>query len=487
MSDLSILTHSLATRERSFASWVNLGSLPNPDPVLKALGQDIATYRDLLVSPEVGGAVRRRKAAVLAMERGLDRDRASSRLAKNVEAILADLPLDDLIASLLDAPQYGYAPHEIRYSRVGSLLIPTRIEAKPQEWFVFGPQNDLRFRSKTQTRDGEELPPRKFLLPRQEPTYQNPYGFPDLSRCFWPVTFLKGGLKFWVQFLEKYGSVWPIGKLPRSATDTDRNTLLQQLVDMVRDGVAVIPDDSSIEFLESAQKSASADLYESFLLFCRSQINIALLGQNQTTEKDSTYASAKTGLLVAHEIRDGDARIVMQTMKTLIRWLVDLNWGESVPAPVWSLWEQEEVDTVQAERDQRLYAAGARFTQQYFIRAYGLSEDEVTVEPAAAPGGESPPLPTAPAQFAEPDVLADQLAIDGALTQLAEGRELPEFATALLKPLFARVQDGASGEELLGALAELYPQMDTAGLTERLARMMLVAEAWGRLSVQAES
>ena len=34
---------------------------------------------------------------------------------------------------------------------------------------------------------------------------------------------------------------------------------------------------------------------------------------------------------------------------------------------------------------------------------------------------------------------------------------------------------------LLGMLAELYPEMDAEGLTERLARAIFVANLWGRL------
>ncbi len=42
-------------------------------------------------------------------------------------------------------------------------------------------------------------------------------------------------------------------------------------------------------------------------------------------------------------------------------------------------------------------------------------------------------------------------------------------------------KNGVNPTELLGELAELYPQMNTDDLQERLARILFVANIWGRL------
>jgi hypothetical protein len=150
----------------------------------------------------------------------------------------------------------------------------------------------------------------RFIVARQDATYANPYGFPDLSMCFWPATFMRGGLKFWVQFTEKYGSPWVIGKHPRGANDEETDLLLDSLEAMVQDAVAAIPDDASVQIIEAAGKAGSADVYRQLLEYCRSEINVAMLGQNQTTEKDSNRANATAGAEVTHDIRDGAAGIV---------------------------------------------------------------------------------------------------------------------------------------------------------------------------------
>ena len=461
------LTEHIATRGRSI-DFYSLGMyLPNPDPVLKALGKDIKVYRELRADAHVGGCIRRRKAAVKALEWGIDREKAKSRVARTVEAIFADLDLSRIITEMLDAVLYGYQPMEVMWGRVGGLWAPVDVVGKPADWFVYDDANQLRMRTRQNSIQGEELPPRKFLVPRQDASYDNPYGFADLSMCFWPTTFKKGGLKFWVQFTEKYGAPWVIGKHPRSASDAETNLLLDRLEEMVQDAVAVIPDDSSIEIKEAAGKSGSTEVYESLVHFCRSEVSIALLGQNQTTEATANRASAQAGLEVTRDIRDGDKSIVQEALNQLIRWVCEVNFNDA-ERPVFGMWEQQEVDKALAERDEKLMRAGAKLTQAYFRRAYSLQDGDLA---EVAP---------APADFAEEELAPDQDALDAAMDALSADA-LHADMQPLLEPLLKKVAAGARPDELLGMLAELYPQIDTAGLQERLARMIFVAKLWGRL------
>lgn len=467
------LSDQIATRGRSI-DFQALGMyLPNPDPVLKKLGSDIRVYRELRADAHVGGCIRRRKAAVKALEWGIDREKSKSRIAKLIESVFADLNMNRILSEMLDAALYGYQPMEVIWGKVGSFIVPVDIVGKPPEWFVFDQENQLRFRTRQNMIEGEELPPRKFLIPRQDPSYDNPYGFPDLSMCFWPVTFKKGGLKFWVTFTEKFGTPWLVGKHPRGTSDAEADKLLDRLEAMVQDAVAVIPDDSSVEIMDAAGKANSGEQYERLLMFCRSEVSIALLGQNQTTEANSNRASATAGLEVTQDIRDGDAAIVTSAMNELIRWVCDLNFAD--PArPVFSMWEQEEVDKVLAERDEKLVRAGAKFTPAYFKRAYSLQDGDLEEAPPPPAGGTADPA------FAEGESFPDQEALDAALDTLAKG-EMDDQATRLIAPLLVRVKRGVPAEELLGLLAELYPAMDETDLRERLARCLFVAKVWGML------
>lgn len=191
------LSQEIASRGRSidFLSALSL-YLPDPDPILKRTGQDIRVYRELLSDAHVWATVESRKAGVLSLDWKLERGLSPKRQYQFVLEVLSGLDLPRIISEILDAPLFGFKPIEVMWQKDGSTLIVEDLVGKPPEWFVFSTEGELRFRSKENMLQGEALPPYKFLLARHKPTYENPYGERVLSRCFWPVTFKRGGMKF---------------------------------------------------------------------------------------------------------------------------------------------------------------------------------------------------------------------------------------------------------------------------------------------------
>lgn len=484
------LTDHIVTHDRS-PDFTALGNyLPNPDAILKAKGKDVSIYRDLRGHAAVGGAIRRRKAAVTSLEWGLERGNASARVEANIKAILDDIDMDRARKDILEAPLYGYQPIEVLWSKGQRFTVPGELIAKPPEWFLFNTDNELRFRTRDSMMSGIELPDHKILLPRNEPTYQNPWGIAEMSMVFWPAVFMKGGLRFWVQFAEKYGTPWLVGKVPRNTQSKEKADLADDLEGMIQDAIAVIPDDSSVDIIEAAAKAGAAEAYEKLLMYCRSEINIALLGQNQTTESNSTNASAKSGLEVADDLRDGDAGLVNSTMNTLIDWIMYAN-GMSGPAPKYNQWEQEEVDDKQAKRDEILSRTGVKFSKQYFKRSYDLDDGDFddTPEPNSAvptisndPASEDNAVQFAELEDGEPDAIANRL------------QELTEqLDTAAVEPMDAwlnkvrAIGDNASDLEALRAtLLNSYNSLDDFDMTVVLETAFTVAQAHGAEDVANE-
>ena len=288
--------------------------LPNPDPVLKARGQDIEIYTELLSEPRTGGCVDSRKGGVKALKWGISREKASARHHRFIENIFKKLKIKKITEEILSAPLFGYQPLEINWQNNEGLYFPADVVGKPQEWFVFSRENELRFRSRSNMINGEELPRWKFLCPTHQASYKNPYGIAALSKCFWPVTFKKGGFRFWVVFTEKYGMPFVIGKHPRGASDGEIQRLLDMLDDMVQDAIAAIPDDSSVEYKESPFKASSASIYKLLIDACNAEIAISILGQTLTTEVGSTgsYAAGKVHAGVRQDILNSDKEMVAE-------------------------------------------------------------------------------------------------------------------------------------------------------------------------------
>lgn len=479
------LTDEIASRGNTvwgFGSF--FGMLPNPDPILKAAGMDIRAYRDLRVDPLVGSAIRRRKSAVKALERGFNEGDTDTPVCEFLKEMMAAWDMDAIIGGLLDAPLFGWQPAELMWVKDNGRFTVSNIVAKPPEWFHFDTDNQLRFRGKNGPSEGILPPDYKFICPTQDATYDNPYGFADLSMCFWPGMFKKHGWRFWMQFVEKYATPWAVGKHARGATQSDIDQLMDGLEQMVQDAIAVIPEGDSVEIKEPMGKSASSDIFQAMITMARAEISIALLGQNQTTEAETNKASAQAGLEVTDDIRDGDAAIVTGAINQVLQWAAELNFGD-VPVPVWNLWEQETIDDTQAKRDQTLSQTRGFFTEQYYQREYGLQPGDINPQAMMLPSsswGQMPLTGQPSLGFAEAAVRADSDVrdkLDEALSSVSDTLMNDDVMAPLLAPVFEAIRNGATPTDLMGQLASIYPQMDGDALVERLAKVRFLAKVLG--------
>lgn len=462
----------IATRAKAIDFWSFMHYLPNPDPVLKKMGRDISVYREILSDSHVGGCVRRRKAAIKGLEWRLT-PTGNEKTDEILASLFDRLPVNQIINQILDAALFGYQALEVMWASENGLLLPIEIVGKPQEWFVFDEDNRLMLRTK-ENRNGDIVPEKKFLLATQQADYMNPYGRADLAMCFWAATFKKGGFKFWLEFAEKYGSPWLVGKYPRNANAHEIDELLDSMEKMLGTAVAAIPDDSSIDMLESGSKGGSSQVFDDFLRYCKSEIAIALLGQNQTTEAEANRASATAGLEVTRDIRDDDASMVEGVFNQLLAWICELNFHVDT-LPTFELYEQESIDKLQAERDGLLAGLGVQFTEQYIMRTYGFEEGDIVV---AAPE-KSAVKNTADFAEAIPKsivaTIGEQLEVEG-----------EPFVEEWLQAIQDKLSQAESLEDFRNQLDSLIPELSFAEYGKVMAWASTAAHFAGRQSVEDE-
>ena len=467
------ITEEIATRKRALNFYSLANILPDPDIVLKKQGKDIRIYKELLCDPHVFACTQSRKAGVLSLDweinRGLDKDQN----AEDIENLLKKLDIQKLMSDILDATQFGFQPLEIIWKRDKSgHIMPERVTAKPPEWFCFDDDNNLKFRTK-ENYYGEIVPNKKFLLAQNNPSYNNPYGERTLSRVFWNVTFKKGGLKFWVVFTEKYGMPHLIGKHPRGSTKEETNSLADMLEDMVQDAIAVIPDDSSIE-IQEASKSSSAEIYEKLIDKMNTEISKAILGQTLTTEIGSTgsYAASNTHMQVRQDIVDSDKKLVEGVINQLIQWIYEINFGNA-EVPVFELYEPEDVDLTLAQRDKILSDTGVKFTKEYFIKNYGLEEEDFDIREDIIPA--SPNFK----EFKEEEekLIPGQAQIENLFKFITEG-DLNKQAQSMLSPLIKLFESCESYEEAFELLTD--KNLHSKQFEQTIQKALFLCELQGR-------
>jgi len=447
-----------------------LNFLPNPDPILKAQGGRIQTYRDMQ-DAHLESVRNKRRMAVSSKSWSLQAGNGDCEKARLAETRLWNMGLRNPIREIMGAIDYGYQVTEVIWEAIDGLWMPAKLKDRPQELFKFSKTGDLIFASE---KNGA-MPLFKFLLTQNNPSATNPYGKPALANCFYPLAFKKGSLKFWMMFTEKFGMPHVVGKAPGSTTEKERTDFLKLLYGLVRDAVAVIADNSTVELLET--KIGGTMPYEQIVRWADREISKAYLGETLTTEQTDTGGTRALGEVhneVRLEMTQDDVAMVEGTMNTLIKWIWELNWPEDDEIPWFQFAQPKDMQTGELDRDKKLHDLGVRFTEKHFIDLYGINEDHI----AEISNAQAGPM------FAEGE---------SRKPEAPKGRrETKEFAEALAdkcssmgitKPVHELVENAQSLEEIRDGLIGLYAEMPMDSIAAEMEQAFLAANLTGRMEI----
>lgn len=375
----SLLTE-IATRDRFDVNQF-YSVLPDPDQILIDNDYDFSVYRDLLLDPHLMATIQQRKMQVMQMDWELMiGESAESKVVSEISEIFKSLPLEEIISDMMDAIFFGFSILEINWQKKDGLIIPAEILDKPQEWFIFDKNNELRLRKYKYGyylyEEGEKLPPYKFLLTQHKPSFTNPYGERILSRCYWPVQFKKGGIEYWQLMMERYGMPYLIGRYPNTYTDVQKTEFLEQLKQMIVDNITIFDEALGIELKESPQYDVG-QLYENLVKYHNKEISKAVLTVTLTTEmeKAGSYKASEIHKEMLSFLGTSDKKLVESSLNKIIDYYCEVNYGK-IPKPKIRLTLKDRVIEESAERDKMLTEMGVKFSKEYFMRRYNLSEGD---------------------------------------------------------------------------------------------------------------
>lgn len=353
--------------------------LPNLDIIMEKRGLTIVDLNDLLGDTHTWSVVQSRKAGVLSLDWELQGDQDSPEMVF-VKKRFDKLKMNSIITEMLDAPSFGYKPMEIMWIHKNEKIIPLDIVGKPPEWFYYDYNHLLRIIDKD-IATGRPIPLRKFLVPRHNPSYANPYGVPLLAKCFWPVFFKTDDIRFWAVFTEVYGMPLLHG-IVGGAGNVD--SLLEKLEDLRQDGKIVTEENDDVTISPIGVNNivtGSVNIYKSFASYNNAEISKTFLSETLTTEHSETgsFAMAKTHLTVKQEVVDADKKMIEEQFNLLIKWMIELNFGKGFELPKFVMFHEEDVDKPLAEVTEILSRTGIKYTKDYYIKEFGYTEDDFDV------------------------------------------------------------------------------------------------------------
>ncbi len=487
----------IATRQNSAEFFTSLFSiLPDPDKILNRAGNTIETYSKMEDDPHIYAELQKRKALTTSLDLTFVRGHASEKYTRLIEEYLTsrdqsiyavdpsrrekeyyeDADIITLVDIGLDAVAHGYQPVENVMDTIGTMKLPVKLVDRPRHWFHFDIDNRLRFKSKAAPVEGEILPKYSILLFRHKPRYSNPYGVRVLSKCFWSWMFKHSSEKWKILFLQKFAAVWAIGKLPRGKDNAEYDKLMDSLDELINSGVAVIPDDGSVEIIEAIGKGTTANVFDGNINLYNAEMSKAILTVTSLTSSEDKGARA------SDEVRErmvkalvlSDRRLIEKGISQLVEWIFSVNgWGA---APYIELREPESFRKELADRDKTLTEQGVKFTKKYYINRYNFEEDEIEIN-QQSPQQNQPVITKTtaePLQFAEHDELKSE---EDDLTKLVNSLT-PDLESALepvINELIKAYQESSTLAEAEEKILSLIPKLNTSDAEDVVARINYIA------------
>lgn len=501
-----------------FAGWLN--RLENPDPILRSEsgGKGLKLYDEVDRDAHAGSVLQTRYLAVIGKEwevlpaergvQGAGRPKAQTqeqKIADFVRKCFEDCNFDQFRQELLQAILFGFYSGEVLWKVVNGEIVIDRLLAKHPRRFIFTPERELRLLTLTSMIDGEPVPDRKFVTLTYGSS-DNPYGKGLGQSLWWPVWFKKNGIKFWVIFSEKFGSPTAVGKYPSGSTPTQKSDLLDAITSIQQETGITIPEGMAIDLLE-ATRTGTVNTYETLCEYMDKQISKRVLGQTATTEgTPGKLGNEQSQQEVRDDITKADADLLAECLNnTLVKWLVDLNFGPQAAYPkFWIRCEGEEDLKPLADRDKVLVVdIGLPVGKKYFYETYAIPEPEDGEElvsvpkptpptppaglPPAHPGpGASAPAPepgmTMPPQFSEAGFTPAQQAVEDLIDRMAQKGEALD---PLLKPVLSLVANASDYNEIMEKIYGLYPKLDTSHMEELIRQSLFAADLWGYAQARA--
>lgn len=447
------------------------------DHVLRAIGGDLRTYRELLTDHQVKTCTGQRIDAIVRAEWAVDAAsdrRADRRAAEFVRQQLHRVGFDQRTRGMWHGVWYGYAVAECIWGVDDGMIVLDALKVRDRRRFRFSPDGSLRMLTIHRMFDGIELPPFKFWTFCTGADHDDePYGMGLGHWAYWPVYFRRHGTRFWARFVEKFAAPTVVGKYDQGAADIDKTRLLQLVQSVQMDTGAIMPKDMMVELLE-ASRTGQVD-YAAFADYWDDALAKIILGQTMTTEDGASRAQGEVHLSVRQDIVKADADVICESLnRSVVRWLTHWNFPDADPPRVYRVFDEPEDLDARATRDKTLFDMGFRPTLQHITDVYG-GEYQDTTPPPSEPSAEASEFaaPALAPRYTPPDLRA----LDALLDAIESGAELQQQSAQMLAPLL----DGELTPERLG---ELYPELDDGALQDALDRLLFAASMWGALNAE---
>ena len=256
-----------------------------------------------------------------------------------VAEVLEEMPLDDIYVGMAESLISGFSVGEIMWKKTKRGVIPFDVRMRDQRRFVFQEDQDavngftMRCLTFNRMFEGVELPQRKFIVSRYWVSHNgDPYGA-ALGRILYPlVKFRRRAIESYVLYGDRYATPTAVAKAPLSASTRELDTLYGHLSNLSQETAMILPEGYELDFVVP---TGSPEVFKNLIDYIDKEISLVICGEDEAGQAE---AGSRASSQVANTIRVVRAseisEMLSQTLtQTLVRWIVDLNFGIDVASP----------------------------------------------------------------------------------------------------------------------------------------------------------
>jgi phage gp29-like protein len=256
-----------------------------------------------------------------------------------VESQIYDLPMDEIFKAMLEAYVVGFSVGEVMWRRTKSGVKAYDVRPRDVRRFLFQESEDadmgftMKLVTRANTFEGEDLPARKFMVFRYwAQANGDPYGC-GLGRILYPIVkFKRRALESQLLYSDRFANPTAVATAPLSATTSEIDTLYDHLTNLSQETALILPEGYQLEFINpQGSPETFSQLRDSLIR----EINLLIAGED---EAGSAEAGSRASSEVAQTVREVRAQELSELLcatlnESLVRWIVDLNFGTNVVAP----------------------------------------------------------------------------------------------------------------------------------------------------------
>lgn len=264
----------------------------------------------------------------------------------------------DLIGQILETYLYGLNVFEVNYKLKDGFYYPI-LKQRDFRNFGFNENDELVYNGNGCEEIVED---KKAIYGLFGSNFLFKNGDALLTKLYFPVKLKNASLKFWMEFLERFGSPWAVAK-----TDSDPDALASEIHQMLNGDSAVIDKEEELDLIQPKAKAN----YNEIIDYLDNQIRSVVLGANLSSQvSGGSLAAAESHNQIRKDLAAQDGQIVLFILNRAIKFFKEINhFKDELYVQFFS---EAEPKSELCERDLKLFNMGFNFDEEYIKSTYNV-------------------------------------------------------------------------------------------------------------------